>query len=37
LRLYVEQDNHVAQATYEELGMRHARYLVMQDLFGEHA
>ena len=37
LRLYVEQDNHVAQATYEELGMRYARYLVMQDLFGEHA
>ena len=33
LRLYVEQENHVAQATYAGLGMRPARYLFMQHLF----
>ncbi len=35
LRLYVEQENQAAQATYVGLGMKHARYRVMQDLFGE--
>ena len=35
LRLYVEHDNRVAQATYEGLGMRQAHYQVMQDLFDE--
>ena len=34
LRLYVAQDNHAAQATYEGLGMQRVRYQVMQDLFG---
>ena len=34
LRLYVERENAVAQATYADLGMRMAGYLVMQDLFG---
>ena len=34
LRLYVERENAVAQATYAGLGMRMAGYLVMQDLFG---
>ena len=33
LRLYVERENAVAQATYAGLGMRMAGYLVMQDLF----
>ena len=37
LRLYVEQENQAAQATYVGLGMKHARYRVMQDLFGERA
>jgi ribosomal protein S18 acetylase RimI-like enzyme len=37
LRLYVEEDNHVAQMTYEGLGMNRARYVVMQDLFNERA
>ena len=36
LRLYVEQENRAAQATYVGLGMTRARYRVMQDLFGEH-
>ena len=35
LRLYVEQENQAAQATYAGLGMRQVRYLVMQHLFGE--
>lgn len=30
LRLYVEQHNHPAQATYQSLGMRLSHYLVMQ-------
>ena len=34
LRLYVEQGNHAARATYAGLGMRQVRYLFMQDLFG---
>ena len=34
LRLYVERENAVAQATYAGLGMLMAGYLVMQDLFG---
>ena len=34
LRLYVERENAVAQATYAGLGMKMAGYLVMQDLFG---
>ena len=34
LRLYVERENTVAQATYAGLGMRMGGYLVMQDLFG---
>ena len=33
LRLYVEQENHAAQATYLGLGMTQTRYRVMQDLF----
>ena len=33
LRLYVELDNHAAQATYQGLGMTRARYRVMQHLF----
>ncbi len=37
LRLYVEQENRGAQATYVGLGMKQTRYLVMQDLFGERA
>jgi ribosomal protein S18 acetylase RimI-like enzyme len=37
LRLYVEQENHAAQATYAGAGMRRTRYLLMQHLFGEHA
>ena len=37
LRLYVEQENHAAQATYAGGGMRRTRYLLMQHLFGEHA
>ena len=37
LRLYVEQDNQAARATYAGLGMRQVRYLFMQDLFGDHA
>ncbi len=36
LRLYVEQENHAAQATYAGLGMRRARYLFMQHLFDGH-
>ena len=35
LRLYVERENHGAQATYANLGMTQAPYIVMQDLFGE--
>ena len=35
LRLYVERENEAAQATYTGLGMRQARYLVMQHLFDE--
>jgi len=35
LRLYVEQGNHAARATYAGLGMRQVRYLFMQDLFGD--
>ena len=35
LRLYVEHDNRVAQATYAGLGMQSARYQIMQHLFGE--
>ena len=34
LRLYVERENQVAQATYAGLGMTPAPYLVMQHLFG---
>ena len=34
VRLYVEQENARAQATYAALGMRQGGYLVMQDLFG---
>ena len=33
LRLYVERENAVAQATYAGLGMRMAGYLVMESLF----
>ena len=33
LRLYVDDDNHTAHATYERLGMTAARYHVMEDLF----
>jgi ribosomal protein S18 acetylase RimI-like enzyme len=33
LRLYVEHDNSAARATYRELGMSQAPYLVMQHLF----
>ena len=33
LRLYVEQENQAAQATYVGLGMRETSYLVMQYLF----
>lgn len=33
LRLYVEQDNARAQATYESLGMSMTGYRVMQELF----
>ena len=36
LRLYVELDNQVAQATYEGLGMMAARYRVMEHLFDTH-
>ncbi len=32
LRLYVEQENHAAQRTYEALGMRDARYRVMEEM-----
>lgn len=35
LRLYVEQENHAARATYADLGMRQVSYLFMQHLFGE--
>lgn len=35
LRLYVEQENEAARATYRDLGMTPAPYLVMQHLFGE--
>ena len=34
LRLYVEQENHGAQATYVGLGMTQTRYQIMQHLFG---
>lgn len=34
LRLYVERENAVAQATYAGMGMRTPGYLVMQELFG---
>ena len=37
LRLYVEQENQAARATYAGLGMSQAHYLVMQHLFGECA
>ncbi len=37
LRLYVDGDNHVAQATYERLGMTAARYHIMEDLFSASA
>ena len=37
LRLYVEQENQAARATYAGLGMSQAHYLVMQHLFGERA
>jgi len=30
LRLYVEHNNHSAQATYARLGMKHAGYLVLE-------
>lgn len=33
LRLYVEKDNHRAQATYEALGMTRDTYVVMEDMF----
>ena len=33
LRLYVEQDNSRAQATYESLGMSMTAYRIMQELF----
>jgi len=33
LRLYVEHNNLVAQATYEGLGMTSARYRIMEHLF----
>ena len=33
LRLYVEDNNHRAQRTYEALGMVKPRYVVMQSLF----
>jgi ribosomal protein S18 acetylase RimI-like enzyme len=32
LRLYVEKENHRAQATYEQLGLREAGYLVREGL-----
>lgn len=35
LRLYVEQENRAARATYKRLGMTPAGYVVMQQLFGE--
>ncbi len=34
LRLYVEESNHRAQATYRSLGMTRTGYLVMQTEFG---
>jgi len=37
LRLYVEQENHAAQATYAGLGMKQVGYLFMQHLFAEEA
>ena len=33
VRLYVEQDNRAAQATYAAVGMRRARYVVYEDDF----
>lgn len=33
LRLYVEQDNARAQATYQSLGMSMTKYRIMQELF----
>lgn len=33
LRLYVEKDNHRAQATYVALGMTRDTYVVMEDMF----
>jgi ribosomal protein S18 acetylase RimI-like enzyme len=35
LRLYVEQDNHRAQRTYQAMGMSLAHYLVMEKGLGE--
>lgn len=35
IRLYVEQDNKRAQATYDRLGMSKTSYEVMQTLFAE--
>jgi len=32
IRLYVEKDNHRAQATYESLGMSGDKYLVMEEM-----
>lgn len=33
VRLYVDADNRVAQATYERLGMQAARYRIMEEFF----
>lgn len=35
LRLYVERDNEGAQATYVQLGMNTAGYVVMEEMFAE--
>ncbi|MSQ93908.1 MAG: GNAT family N-acetyltransferase [Gemmataceae bacterium] len=34
VRLYVEHDNQVAQATYRKMGMVMTRYQVMEEVFG---
>jgi ribosomal protein S18 acetylase RimI-like enzyme len=31
-RLYVEKNNHAAQRTYTDLGMREAEYLLFQEM-----
>ena len=35
IRLYMEQDNSPAQATYEQLGMRLAHYRILQQMFDD--